>query len=65
MQRWYKLARLIIVKHNDLIMMPSENGEVVRGRSSAPGYNRSYYEQIGKDTGDRYIMNEVIIRNER
>ncbi len=65
MQRWYKLARLIIVKHNDLIMMPSENGEVVRGRSSAPGYNQSYYDQIGKDTGDRYIMKDVIIRNER
>lgn len=65
MQRWDKLARLIIVKHNDLIMMPSKNGAISSGRASYPGYNQSYYDRIAKDTGDRYEMKEVIDRRER
>jgi len=65
MQRWEKLAKLIIVKHNDMIMLPSQNGEIAPGRASYPGYNQSYYDQIGKDTGERYEMREVIYRRER
>ncbi len=65
MKRWDKLARLIIVKHNDMIMLPSENGEISGGSYSTPGYNQSYYDRIGVDTGDRYIMKEDIERRER
>ena len=32
MARWGKLAKLLIVKHNDQVMQPSENGVVVPGR---------------------------------
>ena len=66
MKRWDKLARLLIVKHNDMIMMPSENGEIApRGSYSTPGYNQSYYDRIGVDLGDRYLMKEAIERRER
>jgi len=65
MQRWDKLARLIIVKHNDLIMLPSKNGELTPGKATYPGYNQSYYDRIAKDTGDRYEMRQVIYRRER
>ena len=58
MQRWDKLFRLIAVKHNDQIMKPSENGTVVPGRYTTPGYDQQYREQISKDTGTRYLMPE-------
>lgn len=58
MERWDKLARLIIVKHNDQVVY--ENGQI-----SSPGYNASFYEQITKDTGDRYEMKNYIERRER
>jgi len=58
MQRWDKLFRLIAVKHNDQIMKPSENGAVVPGRYTTPGYDQQYREQISKDTGTRYLMPE-------
>ena len=54
MQRWDVLARLLIVKHNDQIMKPSKDGRVVPGRYTEPGYDRSFYEAIGRDTGERY-----------
>ena len=54
MQRWDVLARLLIVKHNDQIMKPSKDGRVVPGRYAEPGYDRSFYEAIGRDTGERY-----------
>lgn len=58
MQRWDKLARLIIVKHNDQVVY--DNGQI-----SSPGYDASFYEQITKDTGDRYEMKNYIERRER
>ena len=54
MQRWDVLARLLIVKHNDQIMKPSKDGRVIPGRYTEPGYDRSFYEAIGRDTGERY-----------
>ena len=65
MTRWDKLARLIIVKHNDQVMAPSKDGKVVRGRLSYPGYSQPFYDQIINDTGDRYLMKENIERRER
>ena len=58
MQRWDKLFRLIAVKHNDQIMKPSENGVIVPGRYTTPGYDQQFREQISKDTGTRYLMPE-------
>ena len=55
MQRWDKLARLLIVKHNDQIMQPSENGVVVRGRRSSPAYAPAFVEAVKAQTGERYV----------
>ena len=54
MERWDALARLLIVKHNDQIVKPSKDGRIVPGRYDTPGYDRQFYEAIGRDTGDRY-----------
>lgn len=58
MERWDKLFRLIAVKHNDQIMKPSENGVVIQGQRSTPGYDQQFREAIAKGTGDRYVMPE-------
>ena len=59
MQRWDKLARLLIVKHNDQIMRPSENGVVVPGRYTSPAYAPAFIEAVKDATGDRYVRKEV------
>ena len=55
MQRWDKLARLLIVKHNDQIAQPSENGVVVPGRRSSPGYAPAFIDAVKEQTGNRYV----------
>ena len=55
MQRWDKLAKLLIVKHNDQIMQPSENGVVVPGRRTSPKYAPAFIEAVKEVTGDRYV----------
>ena len=55
MQRWDKLAKLLIVKHNDQIMQPSENGVVVPGRRTSPQYAPAFIEAVKEVTGDRYV----------
>ena len=59
MQRWDKLARLLIVKHNDQIMQPSENGTVVAGRRTSPAYAPAFVDAVKVQTGDRYIRPNV------
>ena len=56
MKRWDKLAKLLIVKHNDQIMLPSKNGELVPGRRTSPAYAPAFIEAVKKHTGDRYIQ---------
>ncbi|MCR4824749.1 MAG: C69 family dipeptidase [Bacteroidales bacterium] len=58
MERWDKLAKLLIVKHNDQIMQPSENGVVVAGRRSSPAYAPAFIDAVKAQTGDRYIKRE-------
>ena len=55
MQRWDKLAKLLIVKHNDQIMLPSENGVLVRGRRTSPEYAPAFVDAVKDVTGDRYV----------
>ena len=55
MDRWDKLAKLLIVKHNDQIMQPSENGVVVAGRRSSPAYAPAFIDAVKAQTGDRYV----------
>ena len=55
MKRWDKLAKLLIVKHNDQIMLPSENGELVRGRHTSPAYAPAFIDAVKSQTGERYV----------
>ena len=56
MKRWDRLARYIIVKHNDMVRMQvGPDGEIDRNRKyDRPGYDDSFNEQVAKDTGKRY-----------
>ena len=55
MKRWDKLARLLIVKHNDQIMQPSKDGEIVPGRRTSPAYAPAFIDAVRAQTGDRYV----------
>ena len=55
MKRWDKLAKFLIVKHNDQIMLPSKDGEFVPGRHSSPAYAPAFRQAIKDLTGDRYV----------
>ena len=55
MDRWDKLAKLLIVKHNDQIMQPSENGVVVAGRRTSPAYAPAFVDAVKDITGNRYV----------
>lgn len=62
MQRWYKLFKFLVVKHNDMVLKPVENGQFKRsvyglGESvKRPGYPEDYWRKIIKEEGDRYKM---------
>ncbi len=58
MKRWDKLARLLIVKHNDQIMRPSKDGEVVPGRHTSPAYAPAFIAAVKDLTGSRYVNPE-------
>ena len=55
MKRWDKLAKLLIVKHNDQVMQPSENGVVVAGRRTSPAYAPVFIDAVKAETGNRYV----------
>jgi dipeptidase len=55
MKRWGKLAKLLIVKHNDQIMRPSKDGEIVPGRHTSPAYAPAFIDAVKAQTGDRYV----------
>ena len=55
MKRWDKLAKLLIVKHNDQIMQPSENGVVVPGKRTSPAYAPAFVDAVKAQTGNRYV----------
>ena len=66
MQCWDKLAKYLIVKYNDQIeRRTEENGEFARWGYKTPGYDQQFIDAIGKSTGDRYKLKEVIKRRER
>lgn len=65
MKRWKKLARLLITKHNDQIQLPSQNGELTDGRFGRQGYTKEYYNEIIKNTGDRYKLKNLVERRLR
>jgi hypothetical protein len=42
-----------------------ENGQFTRWGHDTPGYDQQFIDAIGKSTGDRYLLKEVIDRRER
>ena len=55
MKRWDKLAKFLIVKHNDQIMRPSKDGEIIPGRHTSPAYSTEFIEAEKAVTGNRYV----------
>ena len=66
MQRWDKLAKYLIVKYNDQVeKRVDKDGNFQRWGHDAQGYDQQFIDAIGKTTGDRYKLKEVIKRRER
>ena len=55
MKRWDKLAKLLIVKHNDQIMRPSKDGAIAPGRHTSPAYAPAFVDAVKSHTGSRYV----------
>ena len=62
MAAWGNLARFLIVKHNDMVIKPEENGVFKRTETGEgvspvrPGYPEHFNRRIANETGDRYLM---------
>ena len=63
MKAWGNLAKFLIVKHNDMVVKPTEaNGAFKRtdtGKGAnpvRPGYPEDFNRRVVKETGDRYLM---------
>ena len=62
MAAWGDLAKFLIVKHNDLVVKPEENGVFKRietGEAVSPirtGYPEHFNRRVANETGDRYLM---------
>ena len=66
MQRWDQLAKYLIVRYNDqIIKRVGNDGKLIRCGYDTPGYDQQFIDAIGKSTGDRYRLKEVIERRER
>ena len=65
MNRWDRLAKLLIVRYNDQIVRPVQDGQVIRGRYATPGYDQQFIDAIGPATDSRYRLNKIIERRER
>ena len=59
MKRWDKLAKFLIVKHNDQVARPSKDGEIIPGRHTSPAYSPVFIDAVKAATGDRYVKPEV------
>ncbi len=58
MKRWEKLAYYLIVRHNDQIMRPGNDGEIAPGRHTSPAYAPAYIDGVKAVTGGRYVKPE-------
>ena len=64
LERWNVLARYLIVKYNDMIIHPEENGKFTRDknglgtRPKRPGYPDAYKRALIKQTGDKFAYPE-------
>ena len=62
MARWDELFKFIVVKHNDVVVKPTEGKQFKRSEYGLgasvkrPGYSEEYWKKIANETGDRYLM---------
>ena len=62
MEAWGNLAKFLIVKHNDMVVKPEENGVFKRTETGEgvfpvrPGYPEQFNRRIAKETEERYLM---------
>ena len=62
MKYWKELFEYLVVKHNDMVVKPEENGHFKRTKHGfgaapiRPGYPERYWREVVKQTGDRYLM---------
>ena len=59
MKRWDKLFKYLVVKHNDQVMRPSKDGEIVPGRHTSPAYAPAFIDAVKAQTGERYITPQM------
>ena len=64
LERWKALATYLIVKYNDMIIRPEENGHFTRdkyglgSRPKRPGYPEAFKRALVNQTGDKYLCPE-------
>ncbi len=64
LERWKALATYLIVKYNDMIIRPEENGQFTRdkyglgSRPKRPGYPEAFKRALVNQTGDKYLCPE-------
>ena len=62
MDRWNELFKFIVVKHNDVVVKPTEGKQFKRSEYGLgagvkrPGFTEEYWKKIANETGDRYLM---------
>jgi DnaJ-domain-containing protein 1 len=66
MKAWGDLAKFLIVKHNDLVVKPTEDNGILgtfkrteTGLGASPirpGYPEDFNRRVIKETGDRYLI---------
>ena len=64
LERWKQLAFYLVVKYNDMIVKPEENGQFKRTQYGLgatvkrPGFPTPYARELIRQTGDRYVAPE-------
>ena len=62
MRAWGHLAKFLIVKHNDMVVKPEEDGVFKRIETGEavspvrPGYPEHFNRRVAGETGERYLM---------
>lgn len=62
--KWKKLGEFLLIKYMDGVVRKEKDGQFIRnehGQPSSPqrvGYPKSFYEQVAKETGDKYKVIE-------
>ena len=62
MKRWEQLFKYLVVKHNDMVVKPEQDGRFKKtphglgAGVTRPGYPERYWREVVKQTGEKYLM---------